>query len=68
LGNKLSALAILERAYANRPDVEIAAHLGEVHWSLGQQDKAKEIWREAMRVDQSNELLQQTLKRLKVKL
>jgi hypothetical protein len=35
---------------------------------LGQQDKAKKIWREAMRIDQSNELLQQTLKRLKVKL
>jgi tetratricopeptide (TPR) repeat protein len=68
MGNKLAALAILERAYANRPDVEIAAHLGEVHWSLGQQEKAKKIWRDAMRVDQSNELLQQTLKRLKVKL
>ena len=68
LGNKLSALAILERAYANRPDVEIAAHLGEVHWSLGQQDKARKIWREAQRLDQSNELLVQTLKRLKVKL
>ena len=38
MGNKLAALAILERAYANRPDVEIAAHLGEVHWSLGQQE------------------------------
>jgi tetratricopeptide (TPR) repeat protein len=68
MGNKLSALAILERAYANRPDVEIAAHLGEVHWSLGQQDKARKIWREALRLDQTNELLQQTLKRLKVKL
>ena len=68
MGNKLSALAILERAYTNRPDVEIAAHLGEVHWSLGQQEKARKIWREAVRVDQSNELLQQTLKRLKVKL
>jgi len=68
MGNKLSALAILERAYSNRPDVEIAAHLGEVHWSLGQQEKARKIWRDAMRTDQSNELLQQTLKRLKVKL
>lgn len=68
MGNKLSALAILERAYNNRPDVEIAAHLGEVHWSLGQQDKARKIWREAMRIDQNNELLQLTLKRLKVKL
>ena len=68
MGNKLSALAILERAYTNRPDVEIAAHLGEVHWSLGQQDKARKIWRQAMSVDQNNELLQQTLKRLKVKL
>jgi tetratricopeptide (TPR) repeat protein len=68
MGNKLSALAILERAYSNRPDVEIAAHLGEVHWSLGQQEKARKIWRQAMTVDQNNELLQQTLKRLKVKL
>ncbi len=68
MGNKLSALAILERAYASRPDVEIAAHLGEVHWSLGQQDKARKIWREALRLDKNNELLQQTLKRLKVKL
>ena len=68
MGNKLSALAILERAYNNRPDVEIAVHLGEVHWSLGQQDKARKIWRDAMRIDQNNELLQQTLKRLKVKL
>ncbi len=68
MGNKLSALAILERAYSNRPDVEIAAHLGEVHWSLGQQDKALKIWRDAMRLDQNNDLLQQTLKRLKVKL
>jgi hypothetical protein len=35
---------------------------------LGQQDKALKIWRDAMRLDQNNDLLQQTLKRLKVKL
>ena len=68
MGNKQSALAILQRAYETKNDVEIGTHLGEVLWSLGQKDKAIRIWREVAKQDARNELLQETLKRLKVKI
>ena len=68
MGNKVAALAILERAYASKNDPEIGTHLGEVHWSLGQRDKALKIWRDAKKVAPNNEILLETLKRLKVKL
>jgi tetratricopeptide (TPR) repeat protein len=68
MGNKQAALAILQRAYDTKNDVEIGTHLGEVLWSLGQKDKALKIWREAARIDAKNDLLIETLKRLKVKL
>lgn len=67
MGNKQAALAILQRAYDTKNDPEIAAHLGEVHWSLGLKDKAMKIWRDALKSDPKNDLLQETLKRLKVK-
>ena len=68
MGNKVAALAILERAYASKNDPEIGTHLGEVRWSLGQRDKALKIWRDAKKVAPNNEILLETLKRLKVKL
>jgi len=68
MGNKQAALAILQRAYDTKNDVEIGTHLGEVLWSLGQKDKALKIWREVARIDAKNDLLLETLKRLKVKL
>ncbi len=68
MGNKVAALAILERAYKSKNDPEIGTHLGEVHWSLGQRDKALKLWREAKKVAPNNEILLETLKRLKVKL
>lgn len=67
LGNKAEALRILQTAYKDRPDAEIAAHLGEVLWSLGQADQAKTVWREGLLLNGENETLQETLKRLKVK-
>lgn len=68
MGNKAEALKILETAYKQRPDAEIAAHLGEVLWSLGQRDRAQSIWREGMLLNNENETLLETLKRLRVKL
>jgi tetratricopeptide (TPR) repeat protein len=68
MGNKVAALAILQRAYDAKNDPEIGAHLGEVHWSLGQRDKALKLWRESKRMAPDNEILLETLKRLKVKL
>jgi len=67
-GNKTEALRILQGAYKARPDAEIAAHLGEVLWSLGQRDQAISIWREGAQLSTDNETLAETLKRLRVKL
>lgn len=67
LGNKAEALRILEAAYKTRPDAEIAAHLGEVLWSLGQRDKAQAVWKEGLLLNNENETLLETLKRFRVK-
>lgn len=67
MGNTQEATRILEAAYKQRPDPEIAAHLGEVLWTSGQRDRALAIWKEAVQADSENETLQETLKRLRVK-
>jgi len=67
VGNTKEALRILEAAYKARPDAEIAAHLGEVYWILGQQDKAGSIWREGLLLKSDNETLLETLKQFKFK-
>ncbi len=67
MGNKAEALRILDTAYKARPDAEIAAHLGEVLWSLGQRERAQAIWKEGLLLNAENETLQETLKRLRVK-
>jgi tetratricopeptide (TPR) repeat protein len=68
MGNKTEALRILEAAYKIKPDTEIAAHLGEVLWSMGQRERAIAIWKEGALLNADNETLQETLKRLRVKL
>jgi predicted Zn-dependent protease len=68
LGNTDNARRILEAAYQRRPDPEIGAHYGEVLWTAGERDAALKIWREAALADAENETLQETLKRLRVKL
>jgi tetratricopeptide (TPR) repeat protein len=68
LGNLQEAARILGDAYKDRPDPEIAAHLGEVLWSLHQRDRALAVWREGHMMNPDNETLQETLQRLRVKL
>lgn len=65
-GQSAQALQVLQQAFDKRPDAEIAAHLGEVLWSLQQSDRALKIWREGLRQNSANEVLNQTLKRLGV--
>ncbi|HSV44992.1 MAG TPA: tetratricopeptide repeat protein [Ramlibacter sp.] len=67
LGNKAEALRILDTAYKARPDAEIAAHLGEVLWSMGQRDRAQSVFKEGVLLNAENETLQETLKRLRVR-
>ena len=66
LGHRDTALRLLRQAYAARPDTEIAAHLGEVLWADGQQAEARTVWQEARSRDAANEVLRETLARLKV--
>jgi len=57
---------IFEAAYRAKPDAEIAAHFGEVLWSLGQRERALAIWKEGQLLNADNETLLETFKRLKV--
>ncbi|MBP7353317.1 MAG: tetratricopeptide repeat protein, partial [Comamonas sp.] len=66
-GRKTEALAILEKAYGLRNDVDIAAHLGEVLWQLGDKTRARTIWQQALARDPQNDTLRATLKRLGVR-
>jgi tetratricopeptide (TPR) repeat protein len=62
------ALEYLQRAYALRPEVEIAAHLGEVLWAMGRADEARTLWRDARGREPENTTLRETLARLNVTL
>jgi len=66
-GNFQEAIRILEAAFKERPDAEIAAHLGEVYWSAGQADKASSVWREGLLLKADNETLIDTLKQFNFK-
>ncbi len=68
IGNRDEALRLLRQAYAARPDTEIGAHLGEVLWQMGQRDEARRVWRESKNRDASNDVLRETLARLRVDL
>jgi len=68
LGNKEEAIRLLRSAYQARPDPEIAAHLGEVLWSAGRTEEARRIFREARLRDAQNDVLRETLARLRVDL
>ena len=64
-GNLPRAQDYLERAFKLRPDPEIAAHLGEVLWVRGQRDEAGRVWQSSLQTHPQNEVLLETLRRLK---
>jgi len=68
MGNRTESLRLLRGAYQSRPDVEIAAHLAEVLWVNGDRDEARRVLRDAKARDATNEVLTETLVRLKVDL
>ena len=68
MGHRDEALRLLRQAHAARPDTEIGAHLGEVLWAMGQHDAARTVWQDARSRDAANEVLRETLARLKVDL
>lgn len=67
-GNHEVALDKLTRAMAAMPDHEIAAHLGEVLWVTGKRERARATWREGLALKPDSPVINETLKRLNVKL
>lgn len=63
LGNLELARKHLQRAYDLSGDAEIAAHLGEVLWQLGDRAGAEAVWREARESQPENDVLERTIQR-----
>ncbi len=68
LGNLAQALHWLTLAHAREPHPEIAMHLGEVMWAMGNKERATELFKEALDTIAPYAPLVKTLKRLGVAL
>lgn len=54
----------LDRAYELFPDHEVAAHLGEVLWVMGDKSAARKVWRKALESQPDSEHIRSTMERL----
>lgn len=64
LGNLDQAIDWLQRAYAQLPDGEIAAHLGEALFAAGRTADAEHIWQTALEAEPDHPVLIETVERL----
>lgn len=58
------AVDYLRRAYAAKPDPEIAAHYGEALWMKGDKEEARKIWKNGLKTYPDNETLRDVASRL----
>ena len=63
LGRHREALVQLRRAMSISPDPEIAAHLGEVLWVLGEKAEARKVWDAALEETPDDERLLDAIRR-----
>ncbi len=63
LGNHEKALEFLKRAYEKLEDAEIAAHLGEVLWVMGDREAASKVWSRALEVAPEDNVLRRVMQR-----
>jgi Flp pilus assembly protein TadD len=63
-GQLREALVLLQDAWDSRADVEIAAHLGEVLWQLGERVQAREVWAQGKALQADHAKLVETMQRL----
>jgi Flp pilus assembly protein TadD len=68
LGNLAEAARLLREAYAKRADVEIALHLGEVLWVMGDREAARQAFAQARDMQADSTMLKEVLQRLGVQL
>ena len=64
LGDHDAALDYLERAFALFPDPEVAAHIVDTHWALGNREQALELLRESLEEHADSEHLLEVQQRL----
>lgn len=62
-GDAESALPYLWYSFENDPGPEVAAHLGEVLWALGERDLAVDVWAQAAHLAGDKKIWRETLKR-----
>ena len=65
LGKLDEAVDFLKKALALRNDPEIAAHLGEVLWVMGDKQAAKEVWETALKDTPKDDRLLKVIERFK---
>jgi tetratricopeptide (TPR) repeat protein len=63
LGDAQQALPYLEKAMAIIVDPEIAAHLGEVQWFLGDRQAAMQTWRRGLEQAPQHKTIKETIER-----
>lgn len=63
-GRPDEALTYLQQAWEMFPDQEVAAHLGEVLWVLGQQAEARKLWKKALKAQPDSRAIPETVLRL----
>ena len=63
-GQPEEALPYLQSAMDVYPDQEIAAHLGEVLWVLGEHKQARQVWGRGLEEDPNSVLIPDTQRRL----
>ena len=66
LGKTEQALDFLKQAFEIMPDPEIAAHLGEVHWTLDNRKDASIIWQQGLQSTPDHKGIINTMLRLNV--
>lgn len=64
LNQRENALIYLLKAFQGYQDGEVAAHLGEVLWSLNQKTEAFEVWFNVLKKSPEHPLLLETIKRI----
>lgn len=65
LGRLDEAVGYLRRALALQNDPEIAAHLGEVLWVMGDKKTAREVWETALKATPTDDKLLKVIERFK---
>jgi tetratricopeptide (TPR) repeat protein len=64
LGNHGEAVKYLQRALTLLQDHEIAAHLGEALWALGEHQQAMQVWEQGLQLNPESKIIPEAMQRL----